>query len=88
MDGRPGAITSVGLKSGTNQIHGTAYAFGRSDSFDARNYFNHSTLTAPAKTPVELEQFGGSARRKNHHATNFFILAAFEAQRYTVGNRS
>jgi len=29
---KPGAITSVGLKSGTNDIHGTAYGFGRSDS--------------------------------------------------------
>jgi hypothetical protein len=48
---KPGAITSVGLKSGTNQIHGSAYAFGRSDSFDARNYFNP---VGTGKTPVEL----------------------------------
>ena len=37
---KPGAIVNVGLKSGTNNLHGTAYAFGRSDAFDARNYFN------------------------------------------------
>src|SRR3984893_2149597 len=60
---KPGAITSVGLKSGTNQIHGTAYAFGRSDSFDARNFYNHFNPdgSLQAKTPVELEQYGGSA---------------------------
>ncbi len=54
---KPGAITSVGLKSGTNEVHGTAYGFGRKDSFDARNYFNPA---GTPKTPVELEQYGGS----------------------------
>src|SRR6267378_2660509 len=54
---KPGAITSVGLKSGTNQIHGTAYAFGRSEKFDARNYFDP---VGTDKTPVELEQFGAT----------------------------
>src|ERR1700694_2980929 len=61
---KPGAITNVGLKSGTNEIHGTAYAFGRKDSFDARNYFNPAkdpNSGAPiAKTPLDLEQFGGT----------------------------
>src|SRR6202011_216747 len=37
---RPGAVVNVGIKSGTNSLHGTAYAFGRSDAFNARNYFN------------------------------------------------
>src|ERR1700681_366746 len=79
---KPGAITSVGLKSGTNQIHGSAYAFGRSDSFDARNYFN--PLGAP-KHPLELDQFGGAAG--GHIIRDkLFYFGGFEAQRYTVGN--
>src|ERR1700686_716272 len=84
---KTGAITSVGLKSGTNQIHGTAYAFGRSDSFDARNFFNHFNTdgTLQAKTPVELEQFGGTAG--GHIIRDkLFYFGGFEAQRYTVGN--
>src|SRR3984893_13977257 len=84
---KTGAITSVGLKSGTNQIHGTAYAFGRSDSFDARNFFNHFNTdgTPQAKTPVELEQFGGTAG--GHIIKDkLFYFGGFEAQRYTVGN--
>jgi len=32
---KPGAVVSVGIKSGTNNYHGTAYAYGRSDAFDA-----------------------------------------------------
>jgi hypothetical protein len=84
---KPGAITSVGLKSGTNDIHGSAYAFGRSDSFDARNFFNHFNPdgSLQAKTPVELEQFGGSAG--GHIIRDkLFYFGAFEARRYTVGN--
>src|SRR5438270_8234706 len=37
---KPGTIVNVGLKSGTNHIHGSAYAFGRNTPLDARNYFN------------------------------------------------
>jgi hypothetical protein len=79
---KPGAVTSVGLKSGTNDIHGTAYGFGRSDSFDARNYFNPAS---DPKTPVELEQYGGSAG--GHIIKDkLFYFGAYEGQMYTVGN--
>jgi hypothetical protein len=79
---KPGAVVSVGIKSGTNSYHGTAYAYGRSDSFDARNYFN----PAPAiKAPLNLEQFGatvGGPIKKD----KLFFFANFEEQRYSVGN--
>ena len=50
----PGVTTSIGLKSGTNDIHGNAYAFGRDTILDARNAF------APARTPLAFEQWGGT----------------------------
>jgi hypothetical protein len=66
---KPGAVVNVGIKSGTNQLHGAAYAFGRSDSFDARNYYNVAAVggVCPGTTivsvcdklPVQLKQFGG-----------------------------
>src|SRR5215471_12697410 len=79
---KPGAITSVGLKSGTNEIHGTAYGFGRGQMFDARNYFD--PVGSP-KTPVELEQYGGSVGGRLI-PDKLFYFGAFEGQMYTVGN--
>src|SRR3974390_3249881 len=79
---KPGAITSVGLKSGTNSMHGSAYAFGRSDSFDARNYFDP---VGTPKTPLELEQFGGSIGGRIIR-DKLFYFGAYERQTYTVGN--
>jgi hypothetical protein len=79
---KPGAITSVGLKSGTNEMHGSAYAFGRSDSFDARNYFDP---VGTPKTPVQLEQYGGSLGGR-FIPDKLFYFGAYEAQSYTVGN--
>src|SRR5271166_2959165 len=52
---KPGAIVNVGVKSGTNSLHGSAYAYGRGTALDARNYFNPTTAANPTKQPVELE---------------------------------
>ncbi|MGA7286673.1 MAG: TonB-dependent receptor, partial [Terriglobales bacterium] len=80
---KPGAVVNVGLKSGTNQIHGTAFAFGRDgDIFDARNFFN----TPPAgKLQRTLEQFGGSVGGAIVKDKVFFF-GAYEGQLYDVGN--
>src|SRR6202795_536047 len=79
---KPGAIINVGLKSGTNALHGSAFAFGRDGAMDARNYFNASP--AP-KTPRTLEQFGGSFGGAIIKDKAFFF-GAYEGQRYDVGN--
>jgi hypothetical protein len=79
---KPGAIVNVGLKSGTNHIHGTAFAFGRDGAMDARNFFN----TSPnPKLPRTLEQFGGSVGGAIIKDRAFFF-GAYEGQRYNVGN--
>ena len=79
---KPGAVVNVGIKSGTNSLHGSAYAYGRDTALDARNYFD----VAPApKTPVALEQFGGTFGgpiKKD----KLFYFANFEGQRYSIGN--
>jgi hypothetical protein len=80
---KPGAIVNVGLKSGTNNFHGSAYAFGRDAAWDARNYFN--TVQSGPKTPTNLEQFGGSLGGPIVKDKLFFF-GGYEGQRYTVGN--
>ena len=86
---KPGAVVNVGIKSGTNSIHGTAYAFGRDTAFDARNFFNEASepgCPAPcAKTGVNLEQYGatvGGPIKKD----KIFFFGGYEGQRYTVGS--
>jgi hypothetical protein len=88
---KPGAIVNVGLKSGTNGLHGTAFAFGRDGAMDARNYFNCASnpcafsQTPAPKNPRTLEQFGGSLGGPIIKDKAFFF-AAYEGQRYDVGN--
>ncbi len=80
---KPGAVVNVGLKSGTNSVHGTAFGFGRDgDIFDARNYFNAAPATKLQRT---LEQFGGSLGGPIIKDKAFFF-GAYEGQRYNVGN--
>jgi hypothetical protein len=80
---KPGVVVNVGLKSGTNKIHGSAFGFGRDgDSLDARNYFNDSPN---AKLTRTLEQFGGSLGGAIIKDKTFFF-GAYEGQRYNVGN--
>ncbi len=50
-----GAVINGITKSGTNQLHGTAYFFDRDSIFDARNYFDG------VKPPFRRVQFGASA---------------------------
>ena len=81
---KPGTMVNVGLKSGTNSLHGTAYGFGRTTALDARNYFNP---VGTEKAPRNLKQFGATAGGPIVKDKLFFF-GAYEGQRYTVGNVS
>ncbi len=79
---KPGAIVNLAIKSGTNEFHGDAYAFGRDTALDARNWFN---FVGTQQTPTQLEQFGttiGGPIIKD----KLFFFGGYEGQRYTVGN--
>ena len=48
-------VVNVLFKSGTNQLHGSAYEYYRNDVFDARNFFDGT-----AAPPLHRNQFGAS----------------------------
>jgi hypothetical protein len=79
---KPGAVVNVGIRSGTNTLHGSGFAFGRSDAWAARNLFNPSPNP---KTPTELEQFGGVVGGPIKHDKLFFF-AGYEGLRSNIGN--
>jgi outer membrane receptor protein involved in Fe transport len=94
---KPGAVVNVGIKSGTNELHGSLYAFGRVDSWDARNYFNvgptggscllggGSPLSVCNKVPVQLKQFGGVVGGKIKK-DKLFYFAGYEGARSSIGS--
>jgi outer membrane receptor protein involved in Fe transport len=52
-----GAVVDVITKSGTNQLHGSAFEYLRNSAMDARSFFNRAGTPFPA---FRFNQFGGS----------------------------
>lgn len=82
-----GAMIDVLTKSGTNQLHGDAYWFGRYDVLGARDFFNE--LPDTAKNPYVRNIFGGSAGGPIRKDKTFWF-ANYEGQRFitTLTNAS
>ena len=90
---KAGAIVNVGIKSGTNSLHGDAYAFGRYQAWDARNVFNVASPVSGCaivvsgsceQTPAQLEQFGavvGGPIKKD----KLFFFGGYEGLRSFIG---
>jgi hypothetical protein len=92
---KAGAIVNVGIKSGKNDLHGDAYAFGRYQNWDARNYFNVATQNGSCalntsaasvcdQTPAQLKQFGavvGGPIKKD----KLFFFGGYEGLRSFIG---
>jgi len=58
-----GAVVNMTMKSGTNDLHGTAFWFIRNDKIDAENYFlnfeNPAGTERSPKDKLRRNQFGG-----------------------------
>ena len=76
-----GATVNIVTKSGTNDIHGTAFEYFRNNALDARNYFDQSQFP---KAPFHNNQFGGSVGGAIVKDRTFFFLD-YEGQRESVG---
>src|SRR6202790_5027775 len=75
-----GAVVNVVTKSGTNDIHGSAYEFFRNDVLNAHGF----TFSPTPKAPFKQNQFGGTLGgpiRKD----KTFIFGSYEGRRIVRG---
>jgi hypothetical protein len=84
-----GGIVNVVLKSGTNQLHGSAYYYNRNTAFGAATpFFNPTALAAAGlptkKPPLRNENYGFSLGGPIIKDKTFWFLT-FEKQKYTIG---
>ena len=76
-----GSVVNIITRSGSNQLHGSAYEFFRNSGLDARNYFN----TESRKSVFQNNNFGASLGGPVIKDKTFFF-AAYEGQRENVGS--
>ncbi|HEX4022148.1 MAG TPA: TonB-dependent receptor [Acidobacteriaceae bacterium] len=85
--GSLGGVINVTTKSGTNNLHGSAWEYARNEIFDARGYFLPTTVP---KTPYSQNQFGGSIGGpvwipKLYNGRNkTFFFGAYQGFRYSL----
>ena len=84
-----GGIVNVVLKSGSNDIHGTAYYYNRNTAFGAASpFFNPAALQAAglptSKPPLRNENWGFSLGGPVIKDKTFWFVT-FEKQKYTIG---
>jgi Carboxypeptidase regulatory-like domain len=75
-----GAVIDIVTRSGTNDLHGDVYWFGRYNALGARDFFN----TPPArKDPYVRNDFGASIGGPIKHNKAFFFFN-YEGQRFAT----
>jgi hypothetical protein len=82
-----GALVQLSARSGTNQIHGSAYEFFRNTVLDANNYFPVKSPTgAIILPPYKLNQFGGTVGGPIRRNKTFFFFSAEDLQQRSSPN--
>ena len=77
-----GALIEVITRSGSNDLHGSAYWFGRYNALGARDFFNSQAATG-AQNPYVRNDFGGSAGGRIIKDRTFWF-ANYEGQRFVT----
>src|SRR6266699_3493180 len=70
-----GSVVNTITKSGTNDVHGSAYEFFRNNNLDAKNL-----LSAPGFNTLRFNQFGGTVGGPIRKEKSFYFLG-YEGQR-------
>ena len=70
-----GSVVNTITKSGTNDMHGTAYEYFRNNNLDAKNL-----LSAPGFNTLRFNQFGGTLGGPVRKEKSFYFLG-YEGQR-------
>jgi Carboxypeptidase regulatory-like domain/TonB dependent receptor-like, beta-barrel len=78
-----GGVINIVTKSGTNQLHGSAYEYFRNDIFDGRNFFQ----TTGPKPELRQNQYGGSISGPIVKDRTFFFFD-YEGYRQVTGTTS
>ena len=77
---RAGGIINLATRSGTNQIHGSAFEFLRNSDLDARNFFD----PGGGPPPFRRNQFGGAVGGPIRKDQTFFF-GTYEGLRQNLG---
>lgn len=77
-----GGLISLAIKTGTNNLHGSAYYFNRNEFFAARSPFLTATQR---KATLRNQQFGGSVGGPIIKDKAFFFVN-YERQIFTIGS--
>jgi hypothetical protein len=80
MGRSPGGTINLIIKSGTNQVHGSAYDYERNEGLAARSPF----LTATQHKPVVRNRNYGVSLGGPIRKDKTFIFGAYEAQKYIL----
>ncbi|HEY0320893.1 MAG TPA: TonB-dependent receptor [Pyrinomonadaceae bacterium] len=75
-----GAIIAIATKNGTNEFHGNAYIYYRSDAFNARNFFDRSGSADPQQRRQFGASFGGPIKKDKA-----FFFFNYEGDRFDQG---
>lgn len=70
--GASGGVINIVSKTGSNQLHGSAFGYFRDRRFDARNAFD---FNPDGKSPYNRQQFGGSIGGKIVENKTFFFAS-------------